>query len=140
MQQHFNGSPVFNRTWAQFKAGFGDASQDFWFGNDRLHELTKSGGYKMRFDLLSGYNMQWYWAEYAMFIVMNESMNYMLYVGGYSGNAGDAVGDVNHVYGNLDPAGSLNGSAFSTYDRDTTVSLTPMFEARCRTARAWCPP
>jgi len=86
VQQHINGSALFNgsaffhRSWAEFKAGFGSSSAEYWIGNDRLHNLTKEGRYKVRFDLQSSVNNEWYWAEYSTFIVDDESTGYMLHV------------------------------------------------------------
>jgi len=96
----------FNRTWAEFKAGFGNQTGNYWIGNDALYQLTKGGRYKMRFDLQSRNNSLWYWAEYSTFIVGNESTGYMLKIGGYSGNV------------TTDAASTQNGMSFTTFDRD----------------------
>ena len=40
---------MFDRTWSEFKAGFGvddDCSGYYWIGNERLHQLTKDGNYR----------------------------------------------------------------------------------------------
>lgn len=75
-------------------------------GNDLLHELTKDGHYRLRFDLQDRRNASWYWAEYSRFVVGNETTNYTMYVSHYTGNAaGDAL-----AYS--------SGMMFSTYDRD----------------------
>ena len=36
MSSHNN----FTRTWAEYKAGFGDMGGEFWLGNDDISELT----------------------------------------------------------------------------------------------------
>ena len=41
----------FNRTWNEYKHGFGDHDKEFWLGNDHIHTLTKSGGMKLRVEL-----------------------------------------------------------------------------------------
>jgi angiopoietin 2 len=112
VQQHVGGTAAFQRTWAEFKAGFGAEDGDYWIGNDRLHELTANGGFKMRFDVQSKNNDQWYWAEYTTFTVGDEASGYVLQIGGYSGNAFDAMN------GNELTQRNLNGMKFSTKDRD----------------------
>jgi len=108
IQQNVDGSNFFNRSWAEFRVGFGDPSGNYWLGNELLSELTATGRYKLKFDLQSRNTSNWYHAEYSTFIVLTEADNYTLQVAGYSGNAGyDAFGTSSH-----------NGRMFSTYDRD----------------------
>ena len=92
IQQNVDGSTYFNQPWQTFKCGFGSKFGNYWLGNELLHQLTKDGLYKLRFDLQALGNGQWYWAEYSMFIVDSEATKYRLTVGGYSGNAGDELG------------------------------------------------
>jgi len=107
IQQNVDGSDFFNRSWAEFRVGFGDPSDNYWLGNELLSQLTKNNGYKLKFDLQSRSNTSnWYHAEYSTFRVLNEADNYRLQVAGYSGNAGN------------DAFGYHNGRMFSTYDRD----------------------
>jgi len=115
IQQNLDGSNFFNRSWAEFKVGFGVSSGNYWLGNERLSQLTATGRYKLRFELQSRSNGSWYHAEYSTFRVMSEADNYTLQVAGYSGNAGsDAFGSSEH-----------NGAMFSTYDRDNDWSVSP---------------
>jgi len=106
VQQNLDGSNFFNRSWAEFKVGFGDPSGNYWLGNDELSQLTLTAWYKLRFDLQARSNGNWYYAEYSKFIVLPESYNYTMLVSGYSGNAGNSFG---YRY---------NNDMFSTYDRD----------------------
>ena len=101
-----NGSDVFNRSWAEFKVGFGDPSGNYWIGNELLSQLTANGRYKLKFDLQALITGKWYWAEYSTFRVMTEADNYRLQVSGFSGTAG------------LDAFQRHNGTMFSTNDRD----------------------
>jgi len=112
IQQNVDGSNFFNRSWAEFKVGFGDPSDNYWLGNEWLRRLTKNNSYKLKFDLQSRSNTSnWYYAEYTTFRVLTEADNYRLQVDGYSGNAGhDAFGSSDH-----------NGQMFSTYDRDNDL-------------------
>jgi len=116
VQQNVHGSDFFNRSWKEFKVRFNDTSGNYWLGNDRLHQLTSIGHYKLRFDLQAR-NGSWYYAEYSRFIVHNETSNYRMHVSGYSGNAGDAL--------------SYNdGMMFTTYDRDN--DLAPNYNCAVR--------
>ena len=56
----------FNRDWADYKRGFGNLSQEFWLGNDNIHELTKSGDKKLRVELET-HDGRTAWAEYNTF-------------------------------------------------------------------------
>jgi len=113
VQQHIGNNNFFNRSWDEFKVGFGNSSDNYWIGNERLHQLTKDGQYKLRVDLLAKFNGLWYWAEHDRFSVGSEQTGYTLIVSGYShsGNAGDAM----TVDGLTDY--NLNGLKFTTYDR-----------------------
>jgi len=106
IQQNVDGSNFFNRSWAEFKVTLNDSSGNYWLGNELLSQLTLKNSYKLRFDLQSRSNSNWYYAEYSTFRVLSEADNYRLEVDGYSGNAG---------YDALD---YHNGMMFSTYDRD----------------------
>jgi Fibrinogen beta and gamma chains, C-terminal globular domain len=105
VQQHYGGTTFFNRFWEEFKVEFGDVTGDYWIGNERLHQLTREGRYKLRVDIEAKNNGQWYWAEYQTFRVWDESTQYRLEISGYSGIAGDSMAHV-------------NGAKFSTRDRD----------------------
>jgi len=110
VQQHTGGTAFFNRSWAEFKVGFGNTSDNYWIGNERLHQLTKDGRYKLRVDLLATFNGLWYWAEYDRFSVGSELSRYTLLVSDYTGNAGDGM-TVDGIVGY-----NLNGAKFQTYD------------------------
>ena len=56
----------FNRDWADYKRGFGNLSQEFWLGNDNIHQLTKSGDKKLRVEL-EAWDGRTAWAEYDTF-------------------------------------------------------------------------
>ena len=100
-----------NRSWAEYKVGFGDPSGNYWLGNDLLSQLTANYRYKLRFDLQQHYTGNWFYAEYSTFRVLSEADNYTLLVGGFSGNASyDALG-LWH-----------SGRQFSTFDRDNDLN------------------
>jgi len=103
IQQNVDGSDFFNRSWAEFKAGFNDPKGNFWIGNDLLSYLTVTHPHKLLVTLRI--NNAWYWAEYSSFTVYSEATDYTLQVSGYSGNCGDALAYHDRMM-------------FTTYDRD----------------------
>jgi hypothetical protein len=109
-----DGSNFFNRTWDEFKAGFGDPSGNYWLGNEQLHQLTTNNQYGLRFDLQSNKTGVWYVAEYSTVTVASEADNYRLNVTGFSGNVSDDALNfgVFHIQ---------NGVQFSTKDRDNDL-------------------
>ena len=109
VQQNLDGSKFFNRSWEEFKVGFGILSGNYWLGNDEISQLTLTGRYKLRFDLQARNNGRWYYAEYSTFRVLPELYNYRMYVYQYSGNAGNSFGWHHDMM-------------FSTYDRDNDAS------------------
>jgi len=95
-----------NRSWAQYKVGFGDPSGNYWLGNDLLSQLTANYRYKLRIDLQQRDTGNWYYAEYRWFRVQSEAYNYTLLVEGFSGNA------------SYDALGYHRVEQFTTFDRD----------------------
>ncbi|RLV62362.1 hypothetical protein DV515_00019394, partial [Chloebia gouldiae] len=51
IQRRQDGSVDFNRTWNEYKEGFGDLNGEFWLGNDNIHRMTSQGEYSLRIDL-----------------------------------------------------------------------------------------
>ncbi|KAM4747495.1 fibroleukin [Rhinophrynus dorsalis] len=90
VQMRKDGSISFNRTWKEYKNGFGDLNGEFWLGNDKLHLLTKSSDMMLRIELEDFKGIREY-AKYEQFYVANEYLKYRLSVSGYSGTAGDAL-------------------------------------------------
>lgn len=118
IQQNFNGSHTFNRSWADYKVGFNDSRGNFWIGNDLLHQLTLSGRYKVRFELKSSSRSSWYWAEYTMFIILSETHNYRLLLSGYTGDIGDYLSNQDKMM-------------FGTYDRDNDPWRNGRYNDNC---------
>ena len=108
--QQNDGFGSMNRSWAEFKVGFGDPSGNYWLGNDLLSQLTENYSYKLKFDLQSLTYGYWYVAEYSQFRVLPESYSYILQVDGFSGNA------------RYDALGGSSGVVFSTFDRNNNYA------------------
>ncbi|XP_063783052.1 fibroleukin [Pseudophryne corroboree] len=90
LQNRIDGNLSFNRTWSEYKNGFGNLSGEFWLGNDKIHLLTKSNNMILRIELEDFKGVKEY-AKYDQFYVANEYLKYRLSVSGYSGTAGDAL-------------------------------------------------
>uniref|UniRef100_A0A1A8MJY1 Tenascin C n=2 Tax=Nothobranchius pienaari TaxID=704102 RepID=A0A1A8MJY1_9TELE len=104
-----NGKLEFFRNWKSYTAGFGNMNDEFWLGLSNLHKITSSGQYELRVDLrdkgASAY------AQYDGFTIAEPRTRYKLYLGAYSGTAGDSM-----TY--------HNGRPFSTYDNDNDIAVT----------------
>ncbi|XP_076810821.1 fibrinogen-like protein A isoform X2 [Clavelina lepadiformis] len=104
-QRRFDGSVNFQRTWDEYKIGFGDTEGEFWLGLDVVHKLTRSGKCELRVEL-QNFDDSHYWAQYSTFSVGSEANLYQLHVGGYTGNTTDALTRVH------------NNQPFTTMDKD----------------------
>ncbi|XP_076351396.1 techylectin-5A-like [Tachypleus tridentatus] len=102
---YYNEIPqVFNRSWYQYSVGFGSLKEDFWLGNDKIFALTNYKDVELRVDL-EDFNGKTTYAKFSHFLVLSERRKYQMFLGFYSGDAGDSL-----KY--------HNGSRFSTVDQD----------------------
>lgn len=51
IQKRQDGSVDFNRTWNEYREGFGDLNGEFWLGNENIHKITSQGDYSLRIDM-----------------------------------------------------------------------------------------
>lgn len=108
IQRRYNGAQEFNLHWDDYATGFGAPDSEFWLGNKALHSLTTGANMSLRIEFVDIYGKAWY-AEYDTFTVASASEDYRLDLGGYHGNASDAMS-------------YENGMKFSTIDRDNDLS------------------
>ena len=80
-------------------------SGEYWLGNHVIHQLISQTNYILRFVLTDWDNVTKY-AIYSTFTVADEADGCRLSIGGFSGDAGDAITQQG------------NGQMFSTRDRD----------------------
>ncbi|KAG8453999.1 hypothetical protein GDO86_000574 [Hymenochirus boettgeri] len=116
IQQRENGSVHFNRTWEEYKNGFGEVDAngkgEVWLGNDLIHFLTqKDTILRVELEDWSGGKV---YAEYN-FQLGSELEGYVLKVSHYDGTAGDAL-----IEGSKDDGDYTShvNMKFSTFDRD----------------------
>ncbi|KAM9834434.1 fibrinogen alpha chain [Syngnathus typhle] len=114
-RENQNGLLNFNRTWAEYRDGFGlvDAQGrgEMWLGNQNLHLLTKQGETLLRVDMEDGEGGVTS-AEYVIRVGPEEE-GYPLHVSSYSGTAGDSLATVDAT-----SSVSHSGMKFTTWDRD----------------------
>ncbi|KAM9800311.1 fibroleukin isoform X1 [Syngnathus typhle] len=109
IQNRQDGSVDFNRTWQEYREGFGNPQGEHWLGNAALHALTSTGQHQLRIEL-EDWHQQRRHATYNNFKVAAEEQRYRLTSREYSGDAGNALSyskRYNH-----------DGRSFSTTDRD----------------------
>ena len=104
IQRRTDGSVDFFKNWVDYKFGFGSLKNEFWLGNENIHQLTKRKNMMIRLDL-EDFDGNKKYAEYRTFYIDGENDNYRLHVSSYSGTAGDSLS-------------YHNGMEFSTRDRD----------------------
>ncbi|XP_009281595.1 PREDICTED: fibrinogen alpha chain [Aptenodytes forsteri] len=117
IQQRMDGSVNFNRTWQDYKRGFGSVDGrgrgEFWLGNENIHLLTQNDTL-LRVEL-EDWDGNAVYAEYII-QVGSEAEGYALAVSSYEGTAGDAL-----IAGWLEEGTEYTSHAqmrFSTFDRD----------------------
>ena len=89
-QRRQDGSQDFYLGWSEYKAGFGNLSDEFWLGLDKIHRLTASRPSELRVEIEDWSGNKAY-AKYGTFQVGDENALYRLSVGSYSGTAGDSL-------------------------------------------------
>ncbi|CAH1246567.1 FGL1 [Branchiostoma lanceolatum] len=98
----------FTRGWEDYKNGFGVISREYWLGNEKMHQLTKEGDFRVKIQVQSFGGLRGSY-EYDNFKVAGEDDRYRLTLSGFTGRVDSC----------MERAGSdLNGMAFSTIDRD----------------------
>lgn len=117
IQQRLDGSLNFNRTWEDYKKGFGSldgkGKGEFWLGNENLYLLTQMPTV-LRVEVEDWEGNEGY-AEYNIHIG-SESESYKLTVSDYEGTAGDAL-----IRGSEEEGSEYTAHAnmkFSTFDKD----------------------
>ncbi|XP_076601353.1 tenascin-N [Chaetodon auriga] len=110
LQRRNIGKLDFMKRWRQYIAGFGDMTDEFWIGLDKIYELTNTPTqYELRFDL--GLGSDRVYAVYDNFKIGSVKQKFKLTIGKYSGTAGDAM-----TY--------HQGRPWTTVDSDNDIALS----------------
>ncbi|XP_017010014.3 angiopoietin-related protein 7-like [Drosophila takahashii] len=100
-----DGSVDFERSWKEYKEGFGNLTGEFFIGLEKLHQLTKRQPHEVYIKIVDVHGEVRH-AQYDNFKVSYEENHYHLdSVGTYSGTAGDSLS-------------YSSGRYFTTIDRD----------------------
>lgn len=105
IQRREDGSVDFQRTWKEYKMGFGSVSADHWLGNEYVYQFTSQRQYALRVELTDWDGHQAF-SLYDRFQIGSEKQNYRLFLKSHSGTAGRQSSLVIH------------GADFSTKDMD----------------------
>ena len=90
------GCVNFDKTWNEYKNGFGNLQYDFWLGNEflyratTLYKLLKSKEMEV-YITLQDHDDQKVYAHYNTFFVISELNKYKLRISGYTGTAGNSM-------------------------------------------------
>eukprot|EP00058_Branchiostoma_floridae_P028567 XP_002614058.1 hypothetical protein BRAFLDRAFT_57244 [Branchiostoma floridae] len=109
IQRRYDGTVNFYRRWADYKNGFGRVEGEHWLGLDKMYNLTTQNDYELYVEL-EDWEGNMAYAKYDTFSIGDESTDYTLNIGGYSGDTGDAIISV-----------AQNGMKFSARDRDNDI-------------------
>ena len=127
-----SGTPSFNRSWQEYRNGFGCLNDSFWFGLQKIKHLVSyklPGCTNTTHQLYVGMenypsNHDYYSAFYHAFSIGNESANYPLDINVVDGGSSYDKTLSGGIEGGIgDPLATHNGLQFSTYDRDNDISL-----------------
>ncbi|XP_057210390.1 tenascin [Triplophysa rosa] len=108
-QRRKNGKTNFFRSWREYSSGFGELDEEFWLGNEHIHNFTIMRPIMLRVDLKEGDKSVY--AQYSSFSVDSQKKHYAIKISGYNGTAGDSL-----TY--------HDGRPFSTWDRDPQPFIT----------------
>ncbi|XP_074065633.1 angiopoietin-2 isoform X1 [Macrotis lagotis] len=105
IQRREDGSTDFQRTWKEYKMGFGDPAAEYWLGNELVSQLTNQRHYVLKIHLKDWEGNEAY-SLYEHFYLSNEELNYRIHLKGLTGTAGK----ISSI--------SQPGNDFSTKDAD----------------------
>ncbi|XP_072107225.1 angiopoietin-2a isoform X2 [Mobula birostris] len=110
IQRRQDGKTDFQRTWREYKMGFGDPTGEHWLGNEFVYQLTNQKNYVLRIQMRD-WEANEAFSLYNQFYLDNESQKYRIHLKGYSGTAGK-ISSLSQM-----------GNSFSTKDSDNDKCL-----------------
>nr|XP_055190836.1 angiopoietin-2 isoform X2 [Nyctereutes procyonoides] len=105
IQRREDGSVDFQRTWKDYKVGFGNPSGEHWLGNEFVFQVTNQQPYVLKIHLKDWEGNEAY-SLYEHFYLSGEELNYRIHLKGLTGTAGK----ISSI--------SQPGNDFSTKDAD----------------------
>jgi len=137
IQSRVDGSVPFNKDWNTYKEGFGKLGSNFWYGNERIHQLTWTPDSEILFELVwpsrTGGDVTYYPA-YHEFKIDNEGNKYRLTitqfedmdpsVGGTFAPFADMAYHNNQLFGTIEnDCSPIRGGSGWWWDNCSRVSL-----------------
>ncbi|CAF3788526.1 unnamed protein product [Adineta steineri] len=119
IQNRETNSIDFNRTWIEYRRGFGNIRNrtDFWIGNENLHWLTSTYSCRLKIEVTDWYN-ETRTATYEVFRIANQQDGYRIKISEYHGDM--------EVSNKIDSFSRWHHNArFSTYDHYATNTNCP---------------
>lgn len=117
VQQRESGVVSFNRSWAEYRSGFGSVDAhgrgELWLGNQNFHWLTSQSETLLKVEM-EDWEGGATTAEYTVRLGSEEEA-FSLHVSGYAGDGGDAL---LLAGSDMAPFLSHNRMKFSTFDKD----------------------
>ncbi|KXJ78529.1 hypothetical protein RP20_CCG004317 [Aedes albopictus] len=90
-QKRQDGSVDFNRSWVEYREGFGEVSGEYWLGLETLHQLTTRKQHELLI-ILENFNGSTSYERYAGVVIDNEALRYRIYLNSTgSGSADDSL-------------------------------------------------
>ncbi|ALC47718.1 CG9593 [Drosophila busckii] len=88
IQQRNESHPLvsFQRSWDEYRAGFGSLNGNFWFGNEFIHKILYRNDYVLRIELEDQTKLRT-WVEYELFRLDSESYYFELLIGNINNNS-----------------------------------------------------
>ncbi|XP_019573324.2 angiopoietin-2 isoform X1 [Rhinolophus sinicus] len=105
IQRRGDGSVDFQRTWKEYKMGFGNPSGEYWLGNEFVSQVTNQKRYVLKIRLTDWEGNEAH-SLYEHFYLSGEELNYRIHLKGLTGTAGK----ISSI--------SQPGNDFSTKDSD----------------------
>eukprot|EP00111_Clytia_hemisphaerica_P003109 TCONS_00008811-protein len=120
VQRRKYGDITFDKSWNEYKAGFGDLSKDFWYGNEKLHQLSKPNTDNEIIFELESYDGIFYYPFYDGFNIGDDDSKYEINIGAYQHVYGPALPPFPYETPRADGFDMVyyNGMKFSTFDSD----------------------
>ncbi|XP_046554900.1 techylectin-5B-like [Haliotis rubra] len=111
---HMDGSTNFNRSWQEYKDGFGDLTKDFWLGNDKIAYIANGRSQLLVFRTTDNSSTAKRQRIYKSFNLSQDGLYTMTYERSWASNIPEFAGG--------DCLAELKGQPFSTFDRDNDDS------------------
>lgn len=83
IQKRVNDSWSFQRTWEEYRNGFGEFSTNFWLGLYKISRITDMGDYELYIGIEDFEGSSWF-ALYSGFYLSSEDTDFKLMIGPYS--------------------------------------------------------